>query len=233
MAPRGPCADENGGERNPFSRFPILRIGSSVCRPPSGLIAATSRQARSSRRRAGRVSNDGGGSFSLIARVLLLNATYEPLQLVSERRAVVLVLAGRAEPVVTPEKPSVCRSASLSVEIPSIVRLHTVVRLPLRMRTPPLTRRAVLLRDNYCCAYCDAPGDTVDHVVPRSRGGRHEWTNVVAACRRHNTQKGDRFLHEIGWSLRSEPRVPEGTWWRWRHLNDPDPLWAPFLPRAS
>jgi 5-methylcytosine-specific restriction endonuclease McrA len=166
-------------------------------------------------------------------RVLLLNATYEPLQLVSERRAVVLVLAGRAETVAVPERPTQCRSASLSVDIPSIVRLNTMVRLPSRMRTPPLTRRAVLLRDNYCCAYCEGPGDTIDHVVPRSRGGRHEWTNVVTACRRHNTQKGDRLLHELGWSLRDEPHVPEGMWWRWRHVHDPDPLWEPFLPRAS
>lgn len=151
----------------------------------------------------------------------------------SERRAVVLVLAGRAETVAVPEHPAVCRSTSISVDIPSIVRLHNVVRLPSRMRTPPLTRRAVLLRDNYRCAYCDGPGDTIDHVVPRSRGGRHEWTNVVTACRRHNTQKGDRFLDELGWSLRAEPLVPEGVWWRWRHLHDPDPLWEPFLPRAS
>jgi len=177
--------------------------------------------------------NDVDGSFGSIVRVLLLNATYEPLQLVSERRAVVLVLAGRAEAVVTPENPAVCRSATISVDVPSIVRLHNVVRLPSRVRTPPLTRRAVLLRDNYRCAYCDAPGDTIDHIVPRSRGGRHEWTNVVAACRRHNIQKGDRFLHELGWALKIEPRIPEGLWWRWRHVHDPDPLWEPFLPRAS
>jgi 5-methylcytosine-specific restriction endonuclease McrA len=163
----------------------------------------------------------------------LLNATYEPLQLVNERRAVVLMLAGRAEAVAVPEEPPVCRSATMVVEIPSIVRLVNVVRIPSHRRTPPLTRRAVLVRDQFRCAYCEAPGDTVDHVVPRSRGGRHEWTNVVAACRRHNIQKGDRFLHELGWKLRSEPHVPDGHWWRWRHLHDPDPLWEPYLPRAS
>jgi len=152
---------------------------------------------------------------------------------VSERRAVVLVLAGRAEPIATPENPLLCRSTSVQVEVPSIVRLHSVVRLPTRLRTPPLTRRAVLLRDNYRCAYCDAPGDTIDHVIPRSRGGRHEWTNVVAACRRHNTLKSDRLLDELGWKLEVEPRVPDGLGWRWRHLHDPDPLWEPFLPKAS
>ena len=168
-----------------------------------------------------------------MSRVLLLNATFEPLQLVSERRAVVLMLAGRAEPIVTPQFPNVCRSASVVVQIPAIVRLHDMVKLPSKVRTPPLTRRSLLLRDSYRCAYCLEHADTIDHVVPRSRGGRHEWTNVVAACRPHNMQKGDRLLEEIGWRMHFEPRVPDGPWWRWRHLPDPDPLWAPYLPRAS
>jgi len=89
-----------------------------------------------------------------MGRVLLLNATYEPLQLVSERRAVVLMLAGRAEPIAIPEEPAVCRSATMVVEIPSIVRLHEMVKIPTKVRTPPLTRRSLLLRDNNKCAYC-------------------------------------------------------------------------------
>ncbi|HEY1763168.1 MAG TPA: HNH endonuclease [Acidimicrobiales bacterium] len=168
-----------------------------------------------------------------MTRVLLLNATFEPLQLVSERRAVVLMLAGRAEAIAMPEEPEVCRSASIVVEIPAIVRLHDMVKIPSKIRTPPLTRRSLLLRDSYRCAYCLEHADTIDHVVPRSRGGRHEWTNVVAACRRHNMLKGDRLLEEIGWRMHFEPRVPDGPWWRWRHVPDPDPLWAPYLPRAS
>jgi hypothetical protein len=175
----------------------------------------------------------GGALEVAVGRVLLLNATFEPLQLVSERRAVVLMLAGRAEPIVTPDEPMVCRSAMLIVEIPAIVRLHEMVKIPTKVRTPPLTRRSLLLRDSYQCAYCLEHADTIDHVVPRSRGGRHEWTNVVAACRRHNMQKGDRLLEELGWRLHFEPRAPDGPWWRWRHVPDPDPLWAPFLPRAS
>jgi hypothetical protein len=78
-----------------------------------------------------------------VGRVLLLNATFEPLQLVSERRAVVLMLAGRAEPIVTPDEPMVCRSAMLIVEIPAIVRLHEMVKVPTKVRTPPLTRRSL------------------------------------------------------------------------------------------
>jgi 5-methylcytosine-specific restriction endonuclease McrA len=168
-----------------------------------------------------------------MGRVLLLNATFEPLQLVSERRAVVLLLNGRAESIATAEDAQICHSQSLAVPVPSIVRLHTMVKLPTRMRTPPLTRRSLLLRDGYRCAYCLGYADTIDHVIPRSRGGRHEWSNVVAACRRDNMKKGDRLLEELGWRLSVEPRVPEGLSLKWRHLPDPDPLWAPFLPLAS
>jgi 5-methylcytosine-specific restriction endonuclease McrA len=166
-------------------------------------------------------------------RVLVLNATFEPLQLVSSRRAVLLLLDGRAEAVAVGDDPEILHSPSVNVEVPSIVRLFHVARLGHRRRTPPVTRRAVLLRDGSRCAYCGEHADTIDHIIPRSRGGAHEWTNVVAACRRHNMEKGDRYLHEIGWRLRTVPKVPEGNWWRWRHVESPDPTWEPYLPRAS
>ncbi len=166
-------------------------------------------------------------------RVLLLNATYEPLALVSDRRAIVLVLAGRAEPVAFRPSGRVFHSAQLSVEVPAIVRLSQIVRIPRWARTPPLTRRAVLRRDNGVCAYCSEMADTVDHVVPRSKGGQHEWTNVVASCKRDNLLKGDRLLSELGWSLPFKPRAPDGHLWRLRHLAEVDPLWEPYLAAAS
>ena len=137
-------------------------------------------------------------------RVLVLNATFEPLQLVSSRRAVLLLLDGRAETVAVGDDPEVLHSPSVNVEVPSIVRLFHVARLGHRRRTPPVTRRAVLLRDGSRCAYCGEHADTIDHIIPRSRGGAHEWTNVVAACRRHNMEKGDRYLHEIARLNRSQ-----------------------------
>ena len=86
-------------------------------------------------------------------RVLLLNATYEPLALVSDRRAVVLMLAGRAEAVAIREDCSVFHSARLSIDVPSIVRLSHMVRIPRWARTPPVTRRSVLRRDGGICVY--------------------------------------------------------------------------------
>jgi 5-methylcytosine-specific restriction endonuclease McrA len=182
------------------------------------------------------VSEDAHSSrlaSAAMERVLLLNATYEPLALVSDRRAVVLVLGGRAEAVAFREDCSVFHSAQLCVDVPAIVRLSHIVRIPRWARTPPLTRRAVLRRDGGQCAYCSEIADTVDHVVPRSRGGLHEWSNVVASCKRDNLRKGDQLLSELGWSLPFKPRAPEGHLWRLRHLAEVDPLWEPYLAAAS
>ena len=162
-------------------------------------------------------------------RVLLLNATFEPLQLLTSRRAVVLLLCERADVVAARENAPVFRSPMTSTPVPSIVKLRTFVRIPYRASTPPLSRRAVLLRDAHRCAYCQGHADTIDHVVPRSRGGSHEWENVVAACKRHNLQKGDRLLHELGWELPFPPQAPTGLLWRWQHLGDVDPLWEPYV----
>jgi len=168
-----------------------------------------------------------------MGRVLLLNASYEPLALVTDRRAVVLMLGGRAEPVVFSESCPVFRSASRQVEVPSIVRLLHMVRIPRWARTPPVTRRSVLRRDGGLCVYCSQPADTIDHVIPRSRGGTHDWSNVVAACKRDNLAKADQLLDELGWTLRVKPGPPDGHLWRLRHLSDVDPLWEPYLAAAS
>ena len=91
----------------------------------------------------------------------------------------------------------------------------------------------MLRRDGGVCAYCSELADTVDHVVPRSKGGRHDWSNVVASCKRDNLLKGDRLLSELGWSLKFKPWAPDGYLWRLRHLAEVDPLWEPYLAAAS
>jgi 5-methylcytosine-specific restriction endonuclease McrA len=167
---------------------------------------------------------------------LVLNATYEPLCVVPLRRAVVLVLAEKALVVESSER--VMHSERLTVPIPTVVRLARFVRVPYR-RDVPLTRRAVLDRDAHACVYCGLRADTIDHVRPRSRGGQHVWTNVVAACARCNHRKGDRLLTEIGWTLPAPPVQPpatvavvmgwaarEPTWDRWLSL---EPAVAPAV----
>jgi 5-methylcytosine-specific restriction endonuclease McrA len=143
-----------------------------------------------------------------VAGALVLNATYEPLCVVPLRRAVVLVLAEKA--IIIEAGDQVMHSEHTSVPVPTVVRLSQYVRVPYR-RDVPLTRRAVLDRDSHCCAYCGLRADTIDHVRPRSRGGQHTWTNVVAACAHCNHRKGDRLLSEIGWHLPSPPLQPPPT----------------------
>jgi 5-methylcytosine-specific restriction endonuclease McrA len=147
------------------------------------------------------VASGAGGS-------LVLNATYEPLCVVTLRRAVVLVLAEKA--VVVECGGDVMRSARTTIQVPSVVKLSHYVRVPYR-REVPMTRRAVLDRDRHRCGYCGSRADTIDHVRPRSRGGQHVWTNVVAACARCNHRKGDRLLAELGWRLAVLPAQPPAT----------------------
>ena len=157
---------------------------------------------------------------------LLLNATYEPLCVVSSRRAVVLVLAAKAVPI---EDGDGCfHSVTTTVRVPSVVRLTRYVRVPYRAQVP-LTRKAVFARDGGRCAYCGAPATSLDHVVPRSRGGLHTWDNVVASCARCNHTKADRAISELGWRLRIVPRAPSGMAWRVLGSRPPDPRWQAYL----
>jgi 5-methylcytosine-specific restriction endonuclease McrA len=124
---------------------------------------------------------------------------------VSSRRALLLVLDAKAEPLhVT---GVVVHSARLAVPEPSVVRLLRYVRV-LRTGRIAVNRRTVFARDGARCQYCGAAAENLDHVLPRSRGGEHTWENVVAACRRCNARKEDRLPAEAGMVLRTVPRAP-------------------------
>lgn len=141
--------------------------------------------------------------------VLVLNASYEPLHIVSVRRAVVLLLSEKAQVVEAAE--AVLRSEHVAIPMPLVIRLVTYVRIPRRWRLP-VSRRGVLARDCYTCQYCAGqPGKshlTVDHVIPRSQGGGKSWENLVAACAPCNRRKGGRQPHEAGMRLISTPAMP-------------------------
>ena len=166
-------------------------------------------------------------------RVLLLNVTYEPLTTVGLRRAVCLVLCGKAEIVHHDADGAVLHAASVALATPSVIRLSRYVRVPYRNRVP-LTRAALMRRDNYRCAYCGRRAETIDHVVPRSRGGQHAWENCVASCTICNHRKADRLLEELGWTLAVPPVVPRGAHWRLVGAqHDGDPQWAAYLREPS
>lgn len=165
-----------------------------------------------------------------MSRALVLNATFEPLCLVSTRRAVVLVLAEKAELIHTSE--GYFRSERLEFPEPSVVRLGYFVKVPYQARIG-LNRRSVFARDDHRCQYCGSAAENIDHVVPRSRGGTHTWGNVVAACRPCNNRKQDLFLHETRLSLTRAPVAPRERIWVLAATCGVRPDWEPYLRPAS
>jgi len=141
--------------------------------------------------------------------VLVLNATYEPLNVVSVRRAVLLLLKEKAEIVEATE--AWLRSEQLALPVPLVIRLVYYVRIPRRFSLP-VSRRTVMARDHYTCQYCGIRLSkaqlTIDHVLPRSRGGETRWDNVVTACGPCNRRKGSRTPDEARMPARCRPRQP-------------------------
>jgi 5-methylcytosine-specific restriction endonuclease McrA len=161
-----------------------------------------------------------------MGRALVLNATYEPIGVVSGRRALILALSEKVD--VLHESGDVWSSPALELAVPSVVRLRYYVRVPYQ-RTAPLSRRAVFARDSGKCQYCGRSAESIDHVVPRSKGGPHSWENVVACCRRCNTYKGDRLLRDCALALLNTPTAPtQYVWVKVAAGTVPD-TWAPYL----
>jgi len=142
-----------------------------------------------------------------VGRVLVLNATYEPVNVCTVRRAVVLLLKEKAE--VIEHAGWELHSASTSIARPVVIRLVTYIRIPRDTHRRKITRRAVFARDNWTCQYCGSRAQlTVDHVVPRSKGGGSTWENIVASCAPCNRRKGDALPRQVGMRLRNQPRAP-------------------------
>lgn len=165
-----------------------------------------------------------------MSRALVLNATFEPLCIVPTRRALVLVLADKAEMLHTTERSF--HSERASFPEPSVVRLAYYVKVAYQARVA-LNRRAVFARDGHRCQYCGAAAESIDHVVPRSRGGSHAWDNVVAACRPCNTRKEDRLLHETSLCLLRKPTAPRERIWVLAATGTVRPDWEPYLGETS
>lgn len=168
-------------------------------------------------------------------RTLILNAGYEPLQLVSWQKAICLVLTSKAE--VIAEYGQVVRTISTIYPLPSVVRLKRYARVVRRLSLARCTRKNVFLRDKFQCQYCGANcrigSITIDHVIPKCRGGSTSWENVVAACQDCNRRKGNRSPDSVGLKLRRKPSRPG-----WRDLledthQDVVMDWLPYLDTAG
>lgn len=164
--------------------------------------------------------------------VLLLNASYEPLRVISWQRAICLQLADRADLVEHVEEKFLHTSGGDEYPFPAVVRLREMVVVPFRRGSAPITRRALSFRDNGECQKdgCDRRGATMDHLLPRSRGGTHSWQNVVLMCAEHNNAKGARTLDELGWTLKATPVTPtyDGFYLDRTQIL---PQWRPWLGR--
>ncbi|MEO7198240.1 MAG: HNH endonuclease, partial [Solirubrobacterales bacterium] len=154
----------------------------------------------------GRTGAAGGASIG--SRVLVLNATYEPIHVCTVRRAAVLLLKAKAE--LLERGDLTVRSEHLELDRPVVIRLVSYVRIPRDVHRRKITRKAVLARDGWTCQYCGSErgGLTVDHVIPRSRGGESVWENIVASCAPCNRRKGNRLPREIKMHPRTAPRPP-------------------------
>jgi 5-methylcytosine-specific restriction endonuclease McrA len=161
--------------------------------------------------------------------VLVLNQNYEPLNVCNARRAFVLVDRGKAE--ILEHSEGALRSALHSFPIPSVIRLIYMIKRPRpQMR---LTRREVFVRDRYTCQYCGKQTRdlTIDHVLPRHRGGGHTWDNLVAACRSCNHRKAGFTPQEARMAMLSEPaKPPSSSYYVFYHYLESQEDWRKFIP---
>ena len=166
-----------------------------------------------------------------MVKVLVLNTTYEPLNVCSLRRALVLMLKEKAE--IVEESPRTIHSERRDFAAPHVIRLRSYVSVP-RAASKRISRRAVFARDRFRCQYCGSQKHlTVDHVVPRSKGGPDSWENVVTSCAPCNRKKGDRLLPAGDLALTRKPRPPEPfsfVFMEVEHIHD---SWRPYLAWAA
>ena len=164
--------------------------------------------------------------------VLVLNASFEPLNVCSMRRAHVLVWKGKAEVIEQLDQP--LRSSTSTFAWPHVIRLTTYVRVP-RTVQRKISRRALFARDGWRCVYCGTSFGrmTLDHVIPRSKGGSSAWDNIVTCCAPCNRRKGDRLPKQAGMHPRHAPKAPSPTLFVHVAMTRIPDVWQPYLAHAA
>ncbi|MCI0706814.1 MAG: HNH endonuclease [Ignavibacteriae bacterium] len=161
-------------------------------------------------------------------KVLVLNHNYEPLSVCNVKKAIILLYLGKAELIAAADGLHL-HSVSATMPFPSVVRLGIYVRVPYKRIV--LSRKNILRRDSHRCQYCgraDVPL-TVDHILPKARGGDESWENLVCACVRCNNKKGDRTPHEAEMVLRRKPIRPNHVMFLRDFVGRVDEVWKPYL----
>lgn len=145
-----------------------------------------------------------------VKAVTLLNSSGEPLAKLSWKKAVIMLMTDKAYAACDENQYIEIKTTRESYMLPSVIALYRYVKMPVLTAQP--TKKNIMRRDCFQCQYCGIrlaeEDQTIDHILPRAKGGRHEWKNVVAACRKCNTKKADKLLEHSGLRLRSTPYVP-------------------------
>ncbi|HEX9251964.1 MAG TPA: HNH endonuclease, partial [Ignavibacteriaceae bacterium] len=162
------------------------------------------------------------------SKVLVLNQSYEPLSVCNIRKAVILLYLGKAEPILNDDRKAL-HSVGKNYPWPSVIRISKFVKLPYKKVV--LTRKNILRRDAYKCAYCGRSDIalTVDHVFPRGRGGDETWENLITACTNCNNRKGDRTPEEANMKMLFRPFKPSHILFIKNVVGRLDERWKPYL----
>ena len=160
-------------------------------------------------------------------KVLILNQSYQPLMTLGAKRAIILSFTEKVE--VLERYNDEIRSINLSIFMPSVIRLKDYVRF--NNKKISLNRKNILKRDNHICQYCSSKSNllTIDHIVPKHKGGRDSWENLVAACVPCNTKKGNKLLKDINMVLLKKPKAPSFLFNIQNDLSNSQNSWKPYL----
>jgi len=160
--------------------------------------------------------------------VLVLSSSFEPITICSVKKAMILILLTKADMIATQDGKTI-RTVSKSYPIPSVIKLSRYIKIP--FKKIELSRKNVIRRDNNRCQYCGSRTAplTIDHIIPKSRGGEDTWENLVAACTKCNDRKGSRTLEEAGLTLIAKPTKPHHLLFIRQSYSNVDSNWKPYL----
>ena len=163
-------------------------------------------------------------------RTLILNSTYQPLSVVPFNRAISLLINKKINSINDSE--IIFKSENKRIALPNVALLNYFVNAPYSRRVA-LNKENIFIRDFYTCQYCGSQAESVDHIIPKSKGGEHIWDNVVACCKRCNLIKVDKDLTDTRLKLKRNPQRPVGAFWIKTIVgSNPDPSWEEYLISA-
>ena len=163
-------------------------------------------------------------------RTLILNASYEPISVISYKRAVTLLISHKINTL--KNSNLIINSERKSIFIPKVAILNYYAKVPY-VRKVALNRENIFIRDLNTCQYCGKNAESIDHIKPKSKGGKNEWSNVVACCKKCNLIKADKDLIDTSLTLKSNPVFPGGNFWIKTIVGkNPDPSWGEYLISA-